>query len=231
MKSHLSVTRHFMQERAKITAGTLGIAEFSASNGYIEKFIRRNKMQRSVKLHDIGSSAVPSNYEQRMEEIRSVSANYPLRSICYIDESGLFYRMGHRISYISPLEQARTVRGTELQKQKASITINLSCNADGTHILPVRYIGSAKEPLCCRENRFSSLKNTYSSQQNAWMDSNQFDKWIYWWQCELRKVDQGGIFLIMDNCGGHESAMQLPGLRVEFIPPNCMSKNHPLDLD
>ncbi len=70
----------------------------------------------------------------------------------------------------------------------------------------------------------------YSSQQNAWMDGNQFDKWIYWWHGEVRKVNQCDIILITDSCGRSESAMQLPGLRVEFLPPNCMSKNQSLDL-
>ena len=73
-------------------------------------------MQGSVRLHGRGGSAVPSSYEQRTEEMRSISAIYSLRSIYNMDESGLFYRMGPGTSYFSPAKEARTIRGTELQK-------------------------------------------------------------------------------------------------------------------
>ncbi len=168
-----------MQERGKINAGTLGIAEFSVSNGYIESFIRCNKTQRSVMVHGRGGSAVPSNYEQRMEEIQSVSANYQLRNIYDMDESSLFYRTSPRTSFTLPSEKARTVRGTELQKQKVPISIVLSCNADGSYTFPVRYIRNAKKPRCYRDNQFLSLKNMHSSQKNSWVDRNQFDEWIH----------------------------------------------------
>ena len=34
----------------------------------------------------------------------------------------------------------------------------------------------------------------------------------------------------MDNCGGHESEINYPGLRIEFLPPRSTAKYQKLDL-
>ncbi len=137
--------------------------------------------------------------------------------------------MGPRYSYLSPAETRKTVRGTELQKQKARITVVLCVNADGSHNIPVRYIGHSSKPRCLSDERFEYLTENCSSQPNAWVD-NKFQKWITWWYSEVRKVTLYDILLITDNCRGHKCDMDLPGLRIEFLPPNTTALYQPLDL-
>ena len=43
-------------------------------------------------------------------------------------------------------------------------------------------------------------------------------------------MTQEDLLLIMDNCGSHGEGMNLPGLRVEFLPPKSTHKYQPLDL-
>ncbi len=59
----LPMTRHLIQERAKIVAMTVGVNDFQTSNGYIEKFIRRWNLHKSVRLHGRGGSALPPSHE------------------------------------------------------------------------------------------------------------------------------------------------------------------------
>ena len=92
----LAVTRQLIQERANIIATALGIEEFKASNGYIERFRRRNCVGKSVRLHERGVSILPRNHVERMMELRTVTGNYPQKNIYNMDESGFFYRMGPR---------------------------------------------------------------------------------------------------------------------------------------
>ena len=135
-----------------------------------------------------------------------------------------------RRSYLAHTESSRTVRGTDLQRNKARISTVLCLNGDGSHFVPVQYIGHSANPPCFRDNRFSELKIHYRSQANAWMDSIEFNRWIGWRYNEVRKFTQEDVLLIMDNCGGHESEINYPGLRIEFLPPWSTSKYQTLDL-
>ena len=114
-----------------------------------------------------------------------------------MDESGLFYQMGPRKSYLSLNEDPRHARGTELQRQKARITIVPCVDADGSHSVPVNYVGHATEPRCFRNNRSDEYRAHSSSQENASMDSTQFNKWIHWWYTELRRENFDDILLVM----------------------------------
>ncbi len=111
-RSKLPVTRQLMQKREFMIALTNNIADFNGSNGYIDKFIRRNNIHRSVRLHGRGGTAPPCNSEERMSEIRSIANAYPLHTIYNMDESGLFYRLCPRMSYLYSDETCATVRGT-----------------------------------------------------------------------------------------------------------------------
>ena len=91
-------------------------------------------------------------------------------------------------------------------------------NRDGSHNVPVRYIGHATYPIFFRDNRFTALKSSYGSQSNAWMGSNQFEKWITWWYRKVRRLKNDDVLLIMGNCDGHEREVNLPGLRIELLP-------------
>ena len=133
----LPATRNLIQEPARIAASTLGLSDFKARDGYIERFIRRSQVKNLVRSHGRGGYSLPTNHEECMERLRSVSQNYPLRCIYNMDESGLFYRMGPRRSYLAPSESSRTVRGTDLQRNKARISIVLCVNGDDSHFAPV----------------------------------------------------------------------------------------------
>ena len=62
------------------------------------------------------------------------------------------------------------------------------------------------------------------------MDSDGFVDWLKWWYEEVKKKSTGPWLLIMDNCGGHESEIILPGVRIELLPPRSTAKYQPLDL-
>ena len=226
----LPVTMSLIQERAKMIAESLGIMNFAASRGWLDKFLRRSPIQPSFKLYGKGNASLPALHAERMNELRQIVSEYEVRNVYNMDESGLFYRMGPRRSYLSANERRSQTRGTEFNKHKERVTIVLSCNADGSHILPVQYIGSAANPRCFRDHHYDNQRLRYNSQKNGWMDSAGFNKWITWWYNEVKNQSPGPWLLIMDNCGGHEKDLELPGLRIEYLPPRTTAKYQPLDL-
>ena len=169
-----------IQERARRTAVALHVPEFMGSNAYIERFSRHTIVHKSIRLHGRGGSALPLDYLQRMEELQTVAVQDPLKNIYEMDESGLFYRVWRRKSYLAPNKDPRHARGAELQRHKSRITIVLCVKSDGSYSVPVCYVGHAAEPRYFHDNRFDEYRTHYSWQENAWMDSVQFKKWIHW---------------------------------------------------
>ena len=151
----LPVSMRLIRERALMTAESLKINSFKASPGWLEKFLRRTSVQPSFKLHGKGNSQLSKNHLTRIEEIRQIASEYDVSNIYNMDESGLFYRMGPRRTYLSGEKSSAEVRVTEFNKHKERVTVVLYCNADGNHVLPPRYIGTAARPRCFQSSKYS----------------------------------------------------------------------------
>ena len=65
----LLVTMHFLQERARMTAESLQLDCFRASNGWLENFLRRTSVQQSFKLHGKGGSLLPTRHAEQLTGI------------------------------------------------------------------------------------------------------------------------------------------------------------------
>ena len=135
--------------------------------------------------------------------------------------------MGPNRTYLGRDETRSSVRGTSFQNYKERLTEIFGANASGTHILPIRYIGVSKSPVCFRNH--GNLKSSYTSQRCGWMDTTGFDHWIRSWHSEVKERSNGPWLLLADNCGGHSSTQNLPGVRIEKRPPNTTCKFQPLD--
>lgn len=145
-----------LQTRAQIVATQENIHGLKASKGFIQKFIRRSSVQRSLLLHGKGGSALPYNHVEMMKDVQDTSASCSHRNIYYMDEARIFKMMGSRRSYLSANEVREDARSTELQKNKNRMTMVLALNADGSHMLPMKYVGSSTELRCFRYTQIQS---------------------------------------------------------------------------
>ena len=176
-------------------------------------------MQPSFKLHGKAVPSLPAPTADRILEIRDVLSQYDPKNIYVTDESVLFYRLGPSRTYLTANESRRDTRRAEFQKHRRHISFAMCVNCDGSHILPVSYIGTAKNPHCFRDPRFTSLKENYWAQENGSMSSNGFRRWINFWYGEVKKISSGPWCLLIDNCGSQELDFTLNGVRIEFLPP------------
>ena len=97
-------------------------------------------------------------------------------------------------------------------------------------IFPVSYIGTASKPKCLTDPRFAPMRQQYWSQANGWMANKGFEHWIQQWYDHVKKLSTGPWLLLMDNCGAHETIMNLDRVRIKFLPPRSTMKHQPLDL-
>ena len=226
----LPVSSTHIKARALRAASKLSIHKFSASNGWLEKFLRRSAIQRSFKLHGKGGLNLPTDTAARMQQFHDISSQFDDRNIYSIDKSGLFYCMGPRMTYLTRDEDRSSTRGTELQKHKQRFSIVMCVNADGSHTLQVSYIGTAGNPKCFKDPRFTSMKDNSWSRSNGWMDSRGFLHCIEVWHTAVKKLSNGPWLPLMDNCGGYELSISIERVRIEFLPPTSTAKHQPLDL-
>jgi len=213
--SGLPVSRLALQVRAGKLSGTLypGVS-FQASNGYVERWRKRNSI-RSVRLHGAGGTARAASVEIEMAQLREKLTGVHPSLIINMDEAALFYQLAHTKSYVLSRD-ARTVRGTALQGAKARITVIFCVNATGTFKF-LSVIGSAATPVCFR-GHMGGLPIKYYNQRNGWMDKVVFRKWREDLMPDLRDFSPSPVVLIMDNASGHNVPDQITGFREEKLP-------------
>lgn len=200
--------------------------EFNASEGWVMKFVRRHNL-KSLALHGEAGSVDDEAIADRIRVVRETCAEYDPDRIYNCDETGFFYKVLPKVSYLAPHENRKTARGVKAMKAKDRVTAYMCTDATGRKV-PLSLIGTAKEPRCFRIRASPVM---YFSQKNAWSDSRVFKQW--WTKVFLphvRSVTSQKVLLIMDNHSSHADLVD-PREQVTILelPPNCTSKHQPMD--
>ena len=130
-------------------------------------------------------------------------------------------------TYLGKDETRSSALGSSFQEHKESLTVGFGANASGMHILPILCISISKSPVCFRKH--GHLKSSCTSRRYGWMGTTGFDHWIQWRYKEVKYRPNGPWLLLGDNCGGQFSTQDLPGVRIEELPPNTSWKFKSLD--
>lgn len=133
-------------EMLKILEGSI---EFS--NGWLYKFLSRNKLQ-SFKIHGEAGSVDDDAIEAAMPALRARIAAFNPEDVYNMDETGLFYRM---------------VPDTTITQQR--IVGSKKDSSNGYHKLPPFFIGNAQKPRCFNRKTDEQLGFYYRAIKKAWM--------------------------------------------------------------
>ena len=197
------------------------------SSGWLEGFKQRHHIKRRMK-HGEASSVDIIQVEEELVELRKTLAPYAPQDKYNMDESALYWKA-------SP---DRTLASEDLsgtKKEKARITANFCCNADGSDKLPPWFIGTAKRLRCFQQARIrpENLGIMWRSNKKAWMTSDMFKEYLHWF--DERMVDRK-VVLLIDNFSAHELGLakvqetgELRNTEVIFLPANATSICQPLD--
>ena len=82
-----------------------------------------------------------------MEKVIEACKKYPSARIFNVDETGMFWRLMPRRSYLSTSEDLKTVRGTKGMHLKDRVSAFMCANADGSAKVDMAIIGKAKNAL------------------------------------------------------------------------------------
>lgn len=146
---------------------------FNASDGWLDNF----KKRFGIRLLTISGEKLSSQHElvapfktklhQKITELGLLP-----QQIYNADETGLFYKMLPRKTYVTAEE--KNAPGRKAAKERVTF---LACtNADGTHKLKPLIIGRSKNPRCFKNY---SLPVEYKHSKTAWMSVPIFHDWFH----------------------------------------------------
>jgi DDE superfamily endonuclease len=109
-------------------------------------------MKERQRHGEAGSAQLDEDTERIMQEIRDEYTKYPADCVYNMDETGSYWKM-------KPDRSLSTFEESGRKKDKARITVNLTCNTTGIDRLPLWFIGKAKRPNCFRAEHLQDLES------------------------------------------------------------------------
>lgn len=216
----LPISGPIICEKARKIAESLQIADFNASNGWIDRFKNRHGIVYR-QISGESETVVQQDVDTWMATLPELLQNYEPRDIFNADEFGLFFKLMPDKSYVF---KGETCHGGKASKER--LTVLACANSDGSEKLRLLVIGKAKNPRCFKNVR--SLPVTYDAQSRAWMTGIRFIDWLKalddHFQIKCRR-----IILFIDNCPAHPKGVELKNIKLVYLPPNSTSKLQPMD--
>ncbi|KAF0684591.1 Aste57867_23445 [Aphanomyces stellatus] len=194
------------------------------SHGWATKFLKRNVL-KSRRVHGEAASAPAESVDEGRRKLNEATKDYSKRDIYNFDESAYFY-------CAVPTQSISSTKLSGRKNVKKRLTVALAVNADGSHKLPLLFIGHAKMPVCLRslsQGEFDNLN--YKNSKKGWITCAIFRKWLDSFN-EMMRAENRRVLLLLDNASSHTSDQahtNLSNVKVLFLPPNTTAHLQPLD--
>jgi hypothetical protein len=122
---------------------------------------------------------------------QAIAAQFHASNTYNCDESGLLWK-----TVPDKGQATEAIAGTK--HEKARITAHSCCNADGSHKLPIWFIGKHQNSRCfgAANINLNSLGCYWRYNGKAWMKTDIMTEWLYWFD---QQVVGRKVLLSMDN--------------------------------
>lgn len=217
---HLPISGPIIQARALEAAQNLGLNDFKASNGWLERFRRRH----DITFKTICGESADVNIEDVKvwkEKLLSIFKDYAPKDVFNADETGLYYRALPTKTYALKSDNCSGRKTTKLR-----ITILFCANMEGEKEKPL-IIGKSKNPRCFKGAHIDKLPLQWVSNKKAWMTADIMTTWLHEFDAKMKKQNRK-VLLFLDNATSH-SKIALDNVKLVFLPPNTTSHCQPLD--
>ena len=200
----LPVSRKAIQLQAKLIASELHVPNFSASNGWLQKFMSRRGF--SLRRATTACQKPPAEIENRIAEfilyVESMRLlyNYPNSHIYGADEVGVWLD-GLTHSTVE-VKGSKEVGIRSSGQEHLRITVLLTGRADG-HKLPPFVLIPRKRPIAELQQFRGQLSIIYTGSGGSWMDDDKCAQYLR--NCIGRDVFGAPKLLVWDAFRAHHS--------------------------
>ncbi|XP_029637971.1 tigger transposable element-derived protein 4-like [Octopus sinensis] len=206
-----SVNGPLMLQKASQFAASLGIKEFSASSGWLERFKNRHNIKFS-RLHNEQTPGEEFVAADRWleDKLKEKIKGYKPRDIFTAAETCLLYKALQPgiITFQGGKTNANKV-------PKEQVTVLVCVNSDGSE-KDLHIVGKHPKPACF--DRVQKLPLSYYSNQKSWM-TNDIWKTILWEMNQKFQAQNRKIILFVDSAACHRCANNTtPAIRVVYLP-------------
>jgi len=170
---NIPVTGPMLRAKAAEIASSLQIQKFSASNGWLEAFRRRNNINFRALCGE--SANVDKKAADDWERhLAAVVEGYAIEDQFNADETAVFYRQLPRKSMVF---KGESCNGGKFAKERLSIM--LCCSATVEKLKPL-IIGNAARSCAFKQNSVTpdNLPVTWKHNKKAWMKTAVFEVWL-----------------------------------------------------
>ena len=216
----ISVSGPLVQQRALKFAEELGLNDFKASSGWLEKLLKRNNIifkTMSGERGDVNVDVV----NDWISKISSLCEGYTPSDIFNMDETGIFYKSGKKTTLHA---SGSDCAGGKHAKDR--ITVALCASMAGEKLKPL-VIGKFENPRCFSKIDKRHLPVTYKFNKKSWMNSKIFEDWLKSVDSQMRRQGRK-ILLFVDNAPSHPH-IDVKNVKLRFLPPNTTALIQPMD--
>lgn len=198
-----------VRQKALDYACLLGISDFKASVGWLNRFKARHDIIGKVLCGESASADNDGAATWMSASLSGILKDYAPADVYNADETGLFYEM----------LPARTLdfKGSRCQGGKQSkkrVTVLLCTNLDGSEKRPLLVIGKSAKPRCFKGNRTLPVK--YVANSRAWMTRAIFGEWVKAFDRDMSRQGRK-VCLLLDNCSAHNiEDVELENVQLKF---------------
>ncbi|KAK1157956.1 tigger transposable element-derived protein 4-like [Acipenser oxyrinchus oxyrinchus] len=213
----IPVSGPLLMEKANRLAQGLGLMDFKASNGWLERWKERNAIKFKKQQGEKQEAGDVIAERRVVELLPDIIKEYNPADIFNAEETGLDWRA-------VPGGKRSEAAGAKIAKDR--VTLLLACNIDGSEKLQPLVIGKSKNP-CCFKN-VKRLPVPYEANSNAGMTGEIWEAW-------LKKIDnimrakKRMILMLCANCAAHVTYVRLTNIKLVFLPPNNTPLIRPMD--